>query len=296
MNALKVPARTIAVFVLPCLLLYVCLVFVPIFFSMYNSTFDWNGIGVKKFVGLDNYVTLFTEDKVFWPAVRHTLMFAVFSMLEIPFALYLATLINRFVKKPNFFVTSYFVPVILSVVIIGQLWKTIYNPASLGGMLNQVLDGLGLHSWTHAWLSDPDVAMYALYFVALWQYLGYHLLIQFTGISNIPTEIYEAAKIDGADGFKADWYITFPLVVPIFKISIILAFIGSLQSFDMIMVMTGGGPAHSTDVIATHMYNMSFMSSKFGYGSSIAMVLVAVCLIATVIINALFNQVEKKIG
>ncbi|GFN32830.1 carbohydrate ABC transporter permease [Paenibacillus xylaniclasticus] len=296
MNALKVPARTIAIFVLPCLLLYVCLVFVPIFYSMYTSTFDWNGIGVKKYIGLDNYVDLLYHDKVFWPAVRHTLMFALFSMLEIPIALLVATLLNRYVRKPNFFVSAYFVPVILSVVIIGQLWKTIYNPASLGGMINQTLDSLGLHSWTHSWLTEPDFAMYALYFVALWQYLGYHLLIQYTGISNIPTEIYEAAKIDGADGFKADWYITFPLVVPIFKISIILAFIGSLQSFDMIMVMTGGGPAHATDVIATHMYNMSFLSSKFGYGSAIAIILVIVCLVATVIINTAFAKIEKKIG
>jgi len=296
MNALKVPARTIAIFVLPCLLLYVCLVFVPIFYSMYTSTFNWNGIGVKKYIGLDNYVNLLYHDNIFWPAVRHTLMFAVFSMLEIPVALLVATLLNRYVRKPNFFVSAYFVPVILSVVIIGQLWKTIYNPASLGGMINQTLDSLGLHSWTHSWLTEPAFAMYALYFVALWQYLGYHLLIQFTGISNIPTEIYEAAKIDGAEGFKADWYITFPLVVPIFKISIILAFIGSLQSFDMIMVMTGGGPAHATDVIATHMYNMSFMSSKFGYGSAIAIILVIVCLVATVIINTAFAKLEKRIG
>ena len=97
--------------------------------------------------------------------------------------------------------------------------------------------------------------MYSLYFVALWQYLGYHTLIQFTGIQNIPADIYEAARIDGADGLKADWYITFPMNIPIFKISIVLAFIGSLQAFDMVMVMTGGGPAHATDVISTHMYN-----------------------------------------
>ncbi|EFM09210.1 binding-protein-dependent transport systems inner membrane component [Paenibacillus curdlanolyticus YK9] len=296
MNALKVPARTIAVFVLPCLLIYVSLVFIPIAVNLYNGTLDWNGIGAKKFVGMDNFVELFTKDKVFWPAIRHTLLFSVFSMLEIPFCLGLAILLNRFIKKPNFLVSSYFVPVILSVVIIGQLWKTIYNPASLGGMINQTLDSLGLHSWTHNWLSDPDFAMYALYFVALWQYLGYHLLIQFTGIQNIPSEIYEAAKIDGADGFKADRYITFPLVVPIFKISIILSFIGSLQSFDMIMVMTGGGPAHATDVIATHMYNMSFLSMRYGYGSAIATVLVLVCLIATVVINLLFRGIEKKVS
>jgi ABC-type sugar transport systems, permease components len=294
MNVLKVSKLTIALFVLPCLLLYICLVFVPIIVSMYSGLLDWNGIGESKFVGLDNFNKLLFHDPVFWPAVRHTLMFAVFSMVEIPVALFVAILLNRFVKKPNFLVSSYFMPVILSVVIIGQLWKTIYNPASMGGMLNQLLEWVGLSSWQQQWLTDPDIAMYSLYFVALWQYLGYHTLIQFTGIQNIPSDIYEAAKIDGADGLKADWHITMPMNIPIFKISIVLAFIGSLQSFDMIMVMTGGGPAHATDVISTHMYNMSFLSMKYGYGSAIAAILVVVCLVATVIINYGFNRLERK--
>ncbi|AEI45598.1 carbohydrate ABC transporter permease [Paenibacillus mucilaginosus] len=294
MNVLKVPGRTIAVFVLPCLLIYVGLVFVPILVSFYSSLLDWNGIGASKFIGFDNYVQMFTADPVFWPAVKRTLMFAVFSMVEIPVALFVAILLNRYVRKPNFLVSSYFLPVILSVVIVGQLWKTIYNPASLGGMLNQILIAAGLESWTKAWLTDPSVAMYALYIVALWQYLGYHVLIQFTGIQNIPSEVYEAAKIDGAEGFTADRYITLPMVVPIFKISIVLAFIGSLQAFDMIMVMTGGGPAHATDVIATLMYNMSFLSMKYGYGSALASFLVVLCLVATVIINFLFKKLEAR--
>ncbi|PYI56197.1 carbohydrate ABC transporter permease [Paenibacillus flagellatus] len=293
MNVWKLPARTIAVFVLPCLLLYAALVFVPILVSVYSGLLDWNGIGESTFAGLANYKAIFTEDAVFWPALRRNLTFALFSMAEIPVALFVAILLSRFVRKPNVFVTGYFLPVILSVVIIGQLWKTIYNPASLGGMLNQLLIAAGLEEWTRSWLTEPNVAMYALYFVALWQYLGYHVLIQFTGVQNIPADIYEAAKIDGADGFAADRYITFPMVVPIFKISVVLAFIGSLQAFDTIMVMTGGGPAHATDVISTHMYNMSFLSMKYGYGSALATILVALCLAATVIINALFRRLES---
>ncbi|MDQ0872385.1 raffinose/stachyose/melibiose transport system permease protein [Paenibacillus sp. V4I3] len=294
MNVLRVSKWTIAMFVLPCLLIYVSLVFVPILVSLYSGLLDWNGIGESTFVGLKNFQTLLFADPVFWPSVRRTLMFAVFSMAEIPVALGVAILLNRFIKKPNFLVSSYFLPVILSVVIIGQLWKTIYNPAAMGGMLNQVLDMLNLHGWTRSWLTDPKIAMYSLYFVALWQYLGYHTLIQFTGIQNIPADIYEAARIDGAEGLKADWHITFPMNIPIFKISIVLAFIGSLQAFDMVMVMTAGGPAHATDVISTHMYNMSFLSMKYGYGSAIAAFLVGMCLIATVIINAVFNRLERR--
>jgi raffinose/stachyose/melibiose transport system permease protein len=293
-KVLQVSKWTIAAFVLPCLLIYVSLVFVPILVSFYSGLLDWNGIGESTFVGLDNYLTLLTADPVFWPSVRRTLMFAVYSMAEIPVALFVAILLSRFIKKPNFWVASYFLPVILSVVIVGQLWKTIYNPAAMGGMLNQVLELLNLKSWSRSWLTDPAIAMNSLYFVALWQYLGYHTLIQFTGIQNISADIYEAARIDGAEGLKADWYITFPMNIPIFKISIVLAFIGSLQAFDMIMVMTGGGPAHATDVISTHMYNMSFLSMKYGYGSAIAVFLVALCLISTVVINAVFNRLERK--
>ncbi|GIP25880.1 putative ABC transporter permease protein YurN [Paenibacillus sp. J23TS9] len=294
MNVLKVSRLTIAAFVLPCLIIYVGIVFVPIIVSMYSGLLDWNGIGESKFIGLENFRNLFFHDPVFWPSVRRTLMFAVFSMAEIPVALLVAILLKRYVRRPNFLVSSYFLPVILSVVVVGQLWKTIYNPASMGGMLNQVLTAVGLESWTHSWLTEPSVAMYSLYFVALWQYLGYHTLIQYTGILNVPEEIYEAARIDGAEGFTADRYITFPNIIPIFKISIVLAFIGSLQAFDMVMVMTGGGPAHATDVISTHMYNMSFLSMKYGYGSSIAAFLVILCLAATFLINLIFNKLEKR--
>ncbi|MBE9915755.1 sugar ABC transporter permease [Paenibacillus donghaensis] len=294
MNVLKVSRLTIAAFVLPCLIIYVGIVFVPIIVSMYSGLLDWNGIGEAKFIGFENFKNLFFHDPVFWPSVRRTLMFAVFSMAEIPLALLVAILLRRYVRRPNILVSTYFLPVILSVVVVGQLWKTIYNPASMGGMLNQVLTAIGLESWTHSWLTDPTIAMYSLYFVALWQYLGYHTLIQYTGILNVPEEIYEAAKIDGAEGFTADRYITFPNIIPIFKISIVLAFIGSLQAFDMVMVMTGGGPAHATDVISTHMYNMSFLSMKYGYGSSIAAFLVILCLAATFLINFIFNKLEKR--
>lgn len=295
MNVLKVSKWTIAAFVLPALFLYVCLVFVPILVSLYSGLLDWNGIGTSKFVGLKNFYKLFSSDPVFWPSVRRTAVLAVLSMgVQIPFALFVAILINRYVKRPNFLVSSYFLPVILSVVIIGQLWKTIYNPSAMGGMLNQILEALQLQEWTRSWLTDPKVATYSLYFVALWQYLGYHVLIQFTGIRNIPSEIYEAARLDGAEGFKADYHITFPMIIPIFKISVVLAFIGSLQSFELVMVMTAGGPAHATDVISTHMYNMSFLSLKYGYGSAISAFLVVVCLLATVLINMLFNRLDRR--
>ncbi|SDS61380.1 raffinose/stachyose/melibiose transport system permease protein [Paenibacillaceae bacterium GAS479] len=297
MNVLKVRWWTIGVFVLPCLLLYIMMVFVPIVVSGYNSLMLWDGISPNKtFIGLENYRNILFNDPYFWPAVRRTLMYAVFSMLEIPITLLFAILINRYVRRGNTLVSIYFMPVILSVVIIGQLWKTIYNPLDMGGMINGILNSIGMEEHMTAWLSSPKFAMYSLYIVSLWQYFGYHLLIQYTGVQNIPTDIYEAAKIDGADGFKADRYITLPLIVPVFKISIVLAFIGSLQAFDLIMVMTGGGPAHATDVISTLMYNYTFSEFKYGYGSALAMTLVIICLVFTVLINSVFKRVENKVS
>jgi raffinose/stachyose/melibiose transport system permease protein len=295
LKVLRVSPWTIAAFVLPCLLLYVCLVFVPILVSVYNGMLDWNGIGASEWVGFANFKKMLFSDKVFWPSVNRTMLMAILSLvIQLPIALFVAILISRHVRKANFLVTSYFLPVILSVVVIGQLWKTILNPASQGGMINQILDKIGLHSWTHFWLTEPNIAIYSIILVGLWQYLGYHILIQFTGIQNIPADIYEAARIDGAEGFKADRYITLPMIVPIFKISVVLSFIGSLQSFDRILVMTGGGPAHATEVLASHMYYQSFSSFKYGYGSAIACFLVVLSLVLTIVVNLTFNRIEKR--
>ncbi|RXZ83189.1 sugar ABC transporter permease [Paenibacillaceae bacterium] len=294
MNMLRVSRKTIALFVLPCLLLYLLFVFMPIIVSMYYALMQWDGMTDAKFVGLHNFKVMFTLDPVFWPAVRRALLFSLFSMAEIPFALWIAILLSRRIRRPNFLISSYFLPVILSVVVVGQLWKSIYNPASYGGLLNKLLESVGLASWTHTWLAEPGLAMYAIFVVSLWQYLGYHIMIQFTGVQNIPHDIYEAAKIDGAEGFKADRYITFPLVAPVFKISMVLAIIGSLNAFDMIIVMTGGGPGNATDVISTLMYNKTFLSLEYGYGSALSVFLVAESLVATVLLNALFKRYENS--
>ncbi|WP_243644040.1 carbohydrate ABC transporter permease [Paenibacillus pinisoli] len=292
-GVLKVGKWTIAVFVLPCLLFYMAFVFAPILVSVYYSLVVWAGMGDQVFVGLNNYKVLFTQDPIFWPSVLRTLYISVASLLQVPIAIVVAILVSRYVRRANFLISSYFLPVILSVVVIGQLWKSIYNPASLGGMLNQMLVKFGLESWTKTWLADTDWAIFALCFVIFWQYIGYHVLIQFTGVQNISSDIYEAASIDGAEGFKADRYITLPLLSPVIKISVVLAVIGSLKAFDLIVVMTGGGPANTTEVISTHMYYMTFNSFKYGYGSAISTFLVVFCLVMTVLLNLAFKRAEE---
>ncbi|MEV5027463.1 carbohydrate ABC transporter permease [Paenibacillus sp. LPE1-1-1.1] len=293
-GVLRVSRGTIALFVLPCLLFYLAFVFYPIFVSVYYSFMEWDGMGEGKWIWIDNYKVMFTKDPIFWPSVLRTFYISLFSLAQIPVAVLVAALINRYVRRPNFLVSSYFLPVILSVVVIGQLWKAIYNPTELGGMLNSILVSLGLEGWTRTWLAETDIAIFALSFVIFWQYIGYHVLIQFTGIQNISNDIYEAASIDGAEGFKADRYITLPLLAPVIKMSAVLAVIGSLKAFDLVVVMTGGGPANSTEVISTHMYYMTFNSFKYGYGSALSTFLVVFCLVATVLLNRLFKRAEES--
>ncbi|MEK3884675.1 sugar ABC transporter permease [Paenibacillus sp. PL2-23] len=292
-GVLRVGKWTLSVFVLPCLIFYMAFVFAPIIVSVYYSFVEWAGMGEQKFIGFQNFTVLFTQDPIFWPSVLRTLYISVASLLQIPIAIVIAILLSRYVKRANFLLSSYFLPVILSVVIIGQLWKAIYNPASLGGMINQMLIQFGLEAWTKTWLADSEVAIFALCFVIFWQYIGYHVLIQFTGVQNISTDIYEAASIDGAEGFKADRYITLPLLSPVIKVSTVLAVIGSLKAFDLIVVMTGGGPANTTEVISTHMYNMTFVTFKYGYGSAISTFLVIFCLMMTVLLNLAFKRAEE---
>jgi raffinose/stachyose/melibiose transport system permease protein len=293
-GVLRVSRVTLSVFVLPCVLFYLFFVFVPISVSVYYSFVEWAGMGEQTFVGFKNFKFMFLQDPVFWPTVLRTLYISLFSVAQIPIALLVAILLSRYVKRPNFLVSSYFLPVILSVVVIGQLWRAIYNPASLGGMLNQLLVSVGLDDLKRIWLADPNTAIFALCFVILWQYIGYHTLIQFTGIQNINKDIYEAASIDGAEGFKADRYITLPLLAPVIKISMVLAVVGSLRAFDLIVVMTGGGPAHATEVISTHMYYSTFNSFKYGYGSALSTFLVVLCLLFTLIVNVLFKRAEDN--
>jgi raffinose/stachyose/melibiose transport system permease protein len=293
-GVLRVSKVTIAVFIVPCLLFYLAFVFAPILVSVYYSLMEWAGMGKAVFIGLENFQFMFTEDAIFWPTVLRTLYISLFSLAQIPIAILVSILLSRYVRRSNFLVSSYFLPVILSVVVIGQLWKAIYNPVSLGGMINGLLGNIGLHSWTRTWLAEPDIAIFALCFVILWQYIGYHVLIQFTGIQNISSDIYEAASIDGAEGYKADRYITLPLMAPVIKISVVLAVIGSLKAFDLIVVMTGGGPANSTEVISTHMYYMTFNSFKYGYGSALSTFLVVFCLVMTVLLNWAFKRAEES--
>lgn len=291
MNKLYSNKKYIAVFVLPALLAFLCIGVIPLFVTGYYGLFDYNGIGDKIFLGLQNYIDLFTKDKEFQKAILNSFILAAASIcIQLPLSFILAVVLARGVKGEGFFRTIYFMPVVISSMVIGQLFTRIFNSE---GLFNGILNMLGIHSTT-AWLADPKTAFLATVVPAVWQSIGYHMLIMYAGIKNISPEYYEAAKIDGATGIKATLNITLPLLAPVIKMCVTFALVGSLRAFDLIYVMTGGGPNHASEVPATLMYSNLFTKGLYGYGSAQAFFIVFECLFFSILINCIFKKAEDN--
>ncbi|HLR24157.1 MAG TPA: sugar ABC transporter permease [Pseudogracilibacillus sp.] len=275
-NSIKLKGLLI-VTLLPALLLYSIFVIIPIFWSAYYGFFDWSGISESTFIGLDNYKEALTSS-IFWKSFKNNLILVVASVFgQIPIALGFALLLRKNNMMQRFVRSAIFFPMVVSTVVVGLIWGYIYHPQI--GILNQLLEGIGLGSWTNSWLADPSINMYAVSIPIIWNYIGPYLIIFIAAIQNIPSEVEEAALLDGATGFKKLKYITLPMVWTTVKIAIILAISGSLKAFDQIYIMTGGGPAQSTELMATYMYNNTFMVYRYGYGSAISTLIIIFSLI-----------------
>ncbi len=282
---------TIFLFILPALLLFLLILVAPIFISGYFSFFDWNGFGKKIFIGLENYKELFTSNSIgFTKALGNSLLLALLSVfIQLPIALGLALLLGKGRKGERGFLSIYFMPVLISTVVIGQLWLKIYNGSY--GLLNVALKSIGLDSLAKIWL-DIDTALGAVFEPVLWQYVGYHMLLMYAGIKSVPIEYREAAMIDGAKEGQVNRYIVLPYIKPILKISTIFAVTGSLKSFDLIYVLTQGGPLHATEVPSTLMINMLFLRNRYGMGSTMALLLIILCFAFALIIGRIFKEKE----
>lgn len=280
----------IAFFMAPALILFVGILILPIFMSGYYSFFDWKGYGPKTFIGLENYKELFTSENIgFMKAFGNACILAFISVvIQLPLALFLALLLGKGRKGERGFLSIYFLPVLISTVVIGQLWLKIYNPEY--GVLNVALRALGLDEWTRLWLGDPKTALGAAFVPTVWQYVGYHMLLLYAGIKSVPPEYREAAMIDGASEGQVNRFIVIPYIKPILKISTIFAVTGSFKSFDLIYVLTNGGPNHATEVPSTLMISMLFKRNRYGMGSTIALLLIILCFAAALIISAIFKE------
>ena len=284
----------IFLFLLPALFLFVAVLIVPIAMSAYYSFMNWSGFNTPVYIGFKNYVELFTSNSIsFVRALKNSLLLAFFStFIQLPFALWLALKLAKGIRGERAFLSIYFLPVLISTVVIGQLWLKIYNPDY--GVLNLALRALGLDKWTRIWLGDRKIALGAAFVPVLWQYVGYHMLLMYAGIKGVPTELNEAAMLDGCTESQVNRYIIIPYIRPILRVSVIFAVTGSLKSFDLIYVLTNGGPNHATEVPSTLMINMLFLRNRYGMGSAIAVMLIILCFFFALLINMAFKEEKGR--
>lgn len=278
---------------LPATLLFLTIIIIPIFMSGYYSLLDWDGITKGTFVGLQNYIELFTSKSAgFTKTLGNAILLAVLSVfIQLPISLVLALVLAKGIKRERFFVSAFFVPVLISTVVIGQLWTKIYNPEY--GVINVVLQNLGLESWCRTWLGDQNTALFAVFVPILWQYVGYHMLLLYAGIKSVDPVLREAAKIDGATEWETSWHVVIPMIKPVIRMCVIFAVVGSLKAFDLIYVLTNGGPAHASEVPSTLMVNMIFGRGRYGFGSAIAIMIIFLCFFFAIMIKKFFKVEEE---
>ncbi len=269
-------------FLLPAFALYAVFMIYPFIQSIYLSFTDWNGAtAVKNFVGLDNYTRLF-NDGLLWTALRHNIIWVVIGTIApMVIGLLLAVLLGNRPRGFTLFRTVYFMPQVLSPVVIALVWGWIYNPVF--GILNEGLDAVGLESLSRGWTGDPDFALYAVLAAAIWAETGFVFVIFLAGLQNVSRDLLEAAMIDGANAWQRFWNVTVPQLANVINVVTALLLIGGFSVFDIIFVMTGGGPANATEVIATYTYKEAFTQNRVGYAATLSLVMTAISLIASIV-------------
>lgn len=255
------------IFLLPVAILMAIYVFYPIVDTFITSFYKWNGISAdKQFIGLANWEKLISDGS-FWASFKNNIIVMILSIcIQIPIGLALATFIDFVGKKATVFKVLWFVPLLMSSVAVGFLFS--YALATNGGIISTISNLLG--GGNVDLLGNPKTALYTVIGVIAWQFTPFYMVYCMASYTNISTEVFEAARIDGATRGQYFWNIALPLLKPSLKSAAILSMVGSLKYFDLIYVMTGGGPGTSTELMATYMYKLSFSQFNMGYGSTVA--------------------------
>ncbi len=250
----------------------------PAFYSFYLSLTDWDLITSSDFIGLENYVKMF-QDEMFYITLKNTAIFALGSIpLAMAAGLFLAILVNQKLRGTLFYRAIYFVPVVASQIAVAMIWRWLYNTDY--GLLNVLLTKIGLSPIS--WLHTEGWAMFAVVIVSVWKTMGYNMILFLSGLQNIPEELYESAKIDGANRWAQFRNITLPLLSPTTFFILIISIIGSFQVFALLYVMTGGGPGFSTTVFVYYLWQNAFNYFKMGYGAALAFVLFVIIGLITI--------------
>ncbi|MHA7167615.1 carbohydrate ABC transporter permease [Arthrobacter bambusae] len=234
---------------------------------------DWTGLGSFNWIGLDNFVAILSEPSKLL-ALGNTLFLAFGSVIIVNIAgLAIALGLNRVIRTRYILRVLFFMPVVLSPLAVSYIWKFIFD---FNGPLNAALKALGLGEYTRSWLGDPQFAIWAIVIVACWQQVGFSMVIYMAGLASVPTDIEEAAAIDGAGLLQRLWYVVLPAIRPAVAISTTLGIVNGLRIFDQILALTNGGPAGATETLATLVYKQAFSLGNFGYGAALAVVLTVI--------------------
>ena len=282
---------SIMVFVLPTLVFFTYIVTIPIVKTIWYSLLSEIPAIAKDshFVGLDNFIKLFTPARrnAFPGAVLNSLMYAGVSVfIQLPFSLLLALLISSGIKGESFYRNAYFIPVVISSVVVSMLWQRIYKDILPAG-----LELFGLSEPKNGFLANSDTKMWAVFIPSLWQYVGYHMLLMYGALRSIPSDIIEAAIVDGASGPRLAWSIQIPMIKPMLKVCLSFSLIGSFKLFDTPWVLLG---RDAKDLPALYMYVTMFSSHKYSLASSAAVFIVVECLVFTVLLNYIFREQNER--
>ncbi|MFE2538841.1 carbohydrate ABC transporter permease [Actinacidiphila glaucinigra] len=266
-------------FAVPAMLLFAFVVLVPSARGVYYAFTDWDGLDPNfSFVGFDNFTGLL-DDPDAVQAVWHTLLIAVsVTVIQNAFGLLLALGVNSLIKTRNVLRVLLFAPAVITPIVTAYLWRNLLGPS---GAVNSLLGAVGLDSLRQDWLGDPQLALWSVVGVIVWQFGGYSMVIFLAGLQSVPKEVHEAADIDGAGPIRRFWSITRPLLAPAFTINLMLSIIGGIKLFDQVYALTGGGPGHATDTLSTLIYKDAFTLGEFGYSIALAVVLTIIVAVAS---------------
>lgn len=272
-------------FLLPAVLVMSLFVYLPIVQNFYYSLFRWSAIDPNwKFVGVNNYIRLFS-DKYIVLNLRNNILYAVISVFfQVFIALILAYLLESKIIRPNWgttFRNVLFLPAVLAVTVVGLTWYLIYRPDT--GLINQFLRLVGLGSWTHTWLGEEGTAIFAVIGVSQWQWVGYCMVLFIVAIQGIPDELFESARMDGAQAWQQFVLIAVPMVRETILVLTTITVIGGFKVFDIVYVMTGGGPNHASDVLGNYLYRVGFRNDEMGYAAAIATLLFVITFLLTIV-------------
>jgi raffinose/stachyose/melibiose transport system permease protein len=279
--------------VLPVIVMIVLFFLLPLGNALVYSVVDFDGVSSNPpFVGLANFAEMFTDDQVWHALANNAIWIVIGTIAPIVIGLLIALLLWGVRRGSLIYRLCFFMPYVLPPVAVGIVWGWIYDPVQ--GLLNKSLGAVGLDSLQRGWLGDPSWALYAILATAIWGGTGFAIVIFISALRNVDVELVDASRIDGADGARRLWYIILPQIMPVFLMVLTLTLVGGFSVFDIIFIMTGGGPAGATDVIGTYAYEQAFQLSRIGYGTSLALLITVLSVPFAVALNRLQRRLSLQ--